>query len=924
MTDYLLDGSQDAVVRAHGGEFLVLAPPGCGKTHVLAERIRRAHALGTDYEDMLCLTFTNRAARGMKERIRENISDEGVEAMYVGNIHRFCSRFLLDYALVPAETGIIDDDDIISIMAQFLNIEEDVLASDSRMRRQCFSSVHLAAFMCQIEHCHSKELRIHPECLSKEDLLSLKRVCKVQQLELVPAVMSMIYRNASGLRDLIKSEGYFAEWQPALLAFIKKAELALQYDIYKKENSLVDFEDLLLLTYDALAEEARLMEKGNNPLYRHYSWCQVDEVQDLNPLQMKIVDLLMLSDNTKAPEQQDKICRNRSRTMMFLGDEQQAIFSFMGAKMSTLERLKERCSGNIFRLYTNHRSPKYLLDVFNTYAEKVLKTDSSLLPSAGKTSGRIGNELSILCSPTLEGEYSDAAQQAQRLLAEHPEETTAVIVLTNSDAILVSKRMDEMGVRHFKVSGNDIFATPEVKLLIAHLAVFANENNFIAWSRLLKGFHIYEHNASARAFMRTLTDVSLTPEDLMLRPGSSYVKQFAEDFEETEIVVFDTETTGLNVCADDIIQIAAVKMRGGKVVEGSSFSVFIETERAIPEMLGDIVNPIIEERKRQKLLSHAEALRLFTDYIGSDILLGHNADYDYMILDANLKRYLPGYDLRSHSPIYYDTLKLTRLLEPHLHQYKLKYLLKTFRLSGENSHLADADVEATCSVAGYCFRRCKEVIPLQEKFLSSQKVKSRAALMRSKLLPARRATMSRLAERQVPGEEALVSRELRKLYSYLLNIGYVRPLKNIEYVFRYISRELINPETDPDLRSQIANHILEISALKESDLCSSDILDEKIIITTVHKAKGLEFDNVIVFDANGDRYPGFFSTDNKDAVEEDKRKFYVALTRAKKRIIITLSATKTDWRGRRIPRSPSSFFLPVAGYFTALPPSDAP
>ena len=64
-------------------------------------------------------------------------------------------------------------------------------------------------------------------------------------------------------------------------------------------------------------------------------------------------------------------------------------------------------------------------------------------------------------------------------------------------------------------------------------------------------------------------------------------------------------------------------------------------------MLGDIENPIIEEMKNHQLLSHEEALQQFMDYVGDGILLGHNADYDYNILDANLKRYLPQIDLRT-------------------------------------------------------------------------------------------------------------------------------------------------------------------------------------------------------------------------------------------------------------------------------------
>ena len=69
------DQYQTEVIQASGGYHLVLAAPGCGKTQILTERIRGAHEQGISFDEMLCLTFTNRAARGMRERIETHIND---------------------------------------------------------------------------------------------------------------------------------------------------------------------------------------------------------------------------------------------------------------------------------------------------------------------------------------------------------------------------------------------------------------------------------------------------------------------------------------------------------------------------------------------------------------------------------------------------------------------------------------------------------------------------------------------------------------------------------------------------------------------------------------------------------------------------------------------------------------------------------
>lgn len=88
---FIPDEAQQKVIAAEGGYHLVLAPPGCGKTQILAERIYRAKAEGIPLTDMLCLTFTNRAARGMAERLSEQLADEDLAQAVRGK----CAPLLL-------------------------------------------------------------------------------------------------------------------------------------------------------------------------------------------------------------------------------------------------------------------------------------------------------------------------------------------------------------------------------------------------------------------------------------------------------------------------------------------------------------------------------------------------------------------------------------------------------------------------------------------------------------------------------------------------------------------------------------------------------------------------------------------------------------------------------------------------------------
>ena len=888
-SDFIPDASQRKVILAQGGHHLVLAPPGCGKTQILTERIRHAHEqCGVPYEQMLCLTFTNRAARGMQERIEQQMGKVGNGELYVGNIHRFCSKFLFEYGVVPAETSIIDEDDAISILARYFDEDENKVREQPNRRNAYFEVIHFSHFITQTVCAHPRELRMHPECMNADDVKALKAICAEHKKTFDVETLQDIYTHTSFYIDALEVSELDFGLRNIAGRTLRKMQLAFQYEQYKRNNKLVDFEDLLIMAYTAM--------HGANDL-RTYSWVQVDEVQDLNPLQLAIIDTV-----------------TTLGTLVYLGDEQQAIFSFMGAKLTTLDMLRQRCQKHIHHLSTNHRSPKYLLDVFNQYASRQLGINPELLPKpAPSTLNAPPTPLRILRSNVIETEYFDVAHMAQNLAEAFPNETTAIIVNANSDADRVSAELLSLGVQHFKVSGDDLFASDEIKLLLAHLSVIANEHNFIAWARLLKGLRVCEQNAYARNFTRLLLDRAMLPSDFLLYNDSTYVQEYARLCEHADVVVFDTETTGLSTTADDIIQIAAVRMRQGRVVPGSEFNVYIETDREIPAMLGDVVNPIIEERRHQRLLPHAEALQQFLDYAAGDVLLGHNASFDYHILDANLQRYL-GCRLRDTQPVYFDSLKLIRLLQPNLHEYKLKYLLAQLHLEGENSHLADADVLATCSLMNYCYQRVCEVIPEQRKFMRQTRVKARVDTLRRNYQQLYIDSRSRRFDTAEGAHLPLVD-ELLRVYQHLCENKFIEPLRQMNYVVNFLTNDLLAGEESLSLYEQLAAHCIELNTLKEADLCGSRSITDRVFVSTVHKAKGLEFDNVIIFDAVEDRYPSFFNRNSATGIAEDARKFYVAMTRAKRRLYISQCLTRINYHGEVQQRHLTRFMNSIEHFF---------
>lgn len=886
-----LDKYQIPVVEASQGYHLVLASPGCGKTHILAERIRYARERGVKYEDMLCLTFTNRAAREMTNRIQKVVGGDFSELM-VGNVHRFCSKFLFEQGRIPADSAIIDDEEAVSIIADYRNEDEEGVTRDFNRYKGYQTIIFFQHFIYQLEHQHPWKYYLHPESFTDDDREAVKHICASQKIEYDEQAVVNIYHHAQEYMDEANAPGLDGKTADRIRVLLWKMYYAGCYARYKEENHLFDFEDLLLYTYDIYRSD---------PTCKRYPWIQVDEVQDLNGMQLAIIDLLTAEDNPM---------------VMYLGDEQQAIFSFMGAKVETLTLLKMRCKGNVHHLQRNHRSPKYLLDVFNDYAEKQLKIDRELLPLSDNDTKATSGDLRIIHSSTIEAEHKDITTEALSLYEQNKEERTAVIVSANSDADRISEAMTEAGLTHFKVSGRDLFDTPDVKLLLAHLSVLSNEHNSIAWTRIMKGMRAFPSHALARRFNWKLKQLALSPSDFLLYPESCYTAEFLRAYNEEEIVVFDTETTGLNVFQDDIIEIAAIRIKGGDVV-GEPLDLYIETDKPILPMLGDKENPMYaiyhEKMSTGELRSPSDALQRFLAYVGTSPILGHNANYDYNILDNNLQRYCNG-TMQAHENRCFDSLKLIRLLAPSLHSYKLESLLETFQLAGVNSHQAIDDVKATVSLVRLCADKAREKQAQQAAFIRHPKVKPFANVLRSNYGERYREAVNRLYQLSTNHEPALVS-ELSAAYHAFRSDGLINDIPRLDYILRYLRIDMLTDETVANaLAPQLSQYIMDINTLKEADFCNSKSILERIYVTTVHKAKGLEFDNVIIFDAADGRYPNAYNN-AKQQDEEDARKFYVAMSRAKRRLFIAYALQMVDRHGRVFNRDLTPLMDSIQKYF---------
>lgn len=783
------DSRQQEIIGLHATQALVLAGPGCGKTHMLSRRVAMAHAVrGVEFGDMVCLTFTNRAAREMNRRIGEELGTVP-DGLFAGNIHRFCLHFLRDNGLLGSEVTVLDEED------------RDRWLSET---------------------------------------LGLKKVSERKQ---VLDTAARLFGQDHGFPERLLHRLDFN-------AGMSHINAATAYADYKRENMLVDFDDLVLLAYDALSQPGR-----HNYTRCGYRWLQVDEVQDLTPLQLAITDLIMAPGDT---------------TAVYFGDEQQAIFEFAGAGGPALDMLRNRCAGNIYRLSLNYRSMPRLTGMCNDFARLRLGLDPACRAVCKDSSPADGNVLQLLPTSDFSHDYAVAAK-IREWRRSYPDESVAVLVHTNDEAESLSSLLSRQGIGHVTVSRTDMFRQPSYKTICAHMAVTANPVRSSEWARLLFMTGASGSLTEARSAVSRLREVGATPADLLDSAGRSELMRFCDAFSSGETVVIDTETTGLDVFEDDIIEISAIKYRDGRRIDGAVLNITVESRRTITPMLRDgRVNPAAAAYGEAVKVSQGEAMKLFAEFAGDAVICAHNADFDCEILRSSYARHAPGLlpaGLRRKPA---DTLLLSRILFPELRSHTLEVMIDHLAIDGKNSHRAKDDAAATALLAERLYGMARQRLSGQKDLFATPVITRTAAKLREVYGPVFEHS-ARLRRYSQVGSGNTLWYETGFVHSEMVRRGMIEPIARIGEVTDFM-RDMTDDGRSRRFRDQLTSYLHELRTLRESDIlaCGTAVM-------TVHRAKGLEFDNVIVYDAS-----------ERSAGHEAARirVFYVAFSRARKRLAV--------------------------------------
>src|SRR5437870_7929653 len=236
-----------------------------------------------------------------------------------------------------------------------------------------------------------------------------------------------------------------------------------QYRRYKREQDLVDYDDLLVLLRDLLRDQHDAAEH----LSRTHRYIMVDEYQDTNRLQAEIVRGLAVAHGN----------------VMAVGDDSQSIYSFRGATFRNIMEFPDLFPGTrIIKLEENYRSTQPILDLANAVIERAAEKHTKILHAER---GAGGPPVLVQCSD----EQAQSRYVCQRILELREEgvplDEIAVLFRSSFHSFDLELEFQRADIPFVKRGGFKFIETAHVKDVLAHLRIVANPRDAVSWHRVL-------------------------------------------------------------------------------------------------------------------------------------------------------------------------------------------------------------------------------------------------------------------------------------------------------------------------------------------------------------------------------------------------------------------------------------------------------
>ena len=839
---------QQQVINELNQNILLSAGAGTGKTNVLSYRVanilnkNRANA-----DEILCLTFTNKACRELKNRITSQLDFETANKITIRTIHGFAYQVITTTAkkaqTIFKEFVIFDDEDQKTLIRQTIANFPKARALDIQYIVNCIEQLKQER---ALKHIYTEDIEADYTTIYHQHL-KFNKTFNQQQ--------------SDNLTKFFQFDG---------LNIIINYELALQ------QMHGLDYKDLIANAY-------RLFQDENicSSWRKRYKYIMIDEMQDTSSFEYTMLEKLFPANN-----------------IMLCGDEFQTIYEWRGSNpQKILTAFTEKYNPLIINFNENYRSTKLLLEMaYNTLINLFCK--ETILHSYAKNllskSSELGHKIELKQANSLANEAQWIFQNIVNLLPLVKTPTQIAILVRQNNylqnltlhlnylANIYNQKNQEAPIHFIQIDNIRFFKRQEIKDVLSIMKYLINPNDYLSLQRILVnlipniGIRTIKQISSAEYLqngLRLSDFINANFQNPNYEPFSDLISAYLSK----DIIVFDIEGTGTDIFADNIIQLSAIKIRKGKKI--AEFNRYLKSDKPVGD--SEKVHHISDEY----LQTHGEnpklVLQEFCQFIQDAIITGHNIrGYDMDILNQNLlKHNLKPVDF---SNINFDTLDLVRRFYPNLPNHKLEFLSNHFQFETKSNHNSLDDVFATWELLHKLLE--DKIIPTAKKrseLINKQKNKFiHVTQIFQKLHNILNDNL--LLENLI----AQIVEEFNLVNIYKANAtqdGAVR-LENIRNLFRLAKAELNSHRGTNGIKE-----LLQYASLSNTDLDALTSSHPKIPIITIHQAKGLEFDYEFLAGMNDDIFPSYFSTRNGSITEEEKRLFYVAITRAKKALFLSSS-----------------------------------
>lgn len=566
---------QREAVFSVSGPVLVLAGAGSGKTTVIVNRIANMINFGNAYYDtayqgsdddcrvleeylngadvgldtlrdaisvspikpwnILAITFTNKAAGELKERLSVMLGEDALD-IQAATFHSACVRILrrdIERLGYQSSFTIYDSDDSQRVVKSCMN---DLGISEKQFPpRSVLSEIGFA----------------------KDKLMTPEEYEENAGADYRKTVIAKIYR----------------EYQKRLFA-----------------SNAVDFDDIIVLTVKILAEYPDALEYYQN----RYKYIMVDEYQDTNHAQFRLVSLLSAKHNN----------------LCVVGDDDQSIYKFRGATIENILSFEKQFAGSkVIRLEQNYRSTQNILDAANSVIKNNSERKSKNLWTDSGEGDKIywfkakdeRDEAAFVASKVLEsvrdgGKYSD----------------NAVLYRMNAQSNTIEQAFVKSGIPYRVFGGTRFYDRKEIKDLTSYLAVINNENDLLRFRRIINEPKRGIGDSTLGVIMDITTDLGLSPVEVMKNAGdypmlskkSGALKSTAKMFE-------DLKKASEEMPLDEFFDLMLEKTGYLDYMKSLGDEGLTRIENI--EELKSTINTYIEESEEPSLSEFLEEISLYTD-----------------------------------------------------------------------------------------------------------------------------------------------------------------------------------------------------------------------------------------------------------------------------------------------------------------------